>query len=387
MLVTKILAFSFAALVAAAAALISTEQLAANLGVSPSDLSKLLSATDVSSLDITKYTKALEVNPEELASWPESLKISTLEKLQDRVQTLVDSNPDGRTRRSIKRQESNREKVQKEVDDRIAQYRSEHESDHGRRLAGWLAGWLPGLDSTGQVGCNIGAPAFFLTPEMPPVARLASCEDGQTEREKKATASGSWWWWWQVPKCASSQHQISHPILQSPLCLPHKPRTWLSKFSALASSGQKFPCRASLGIGMTASSHRANKTQRTIHRLSAIHSQGFPAAPAVLHLEVSSRCSIRTSFQARFLGAERFAFCGPDEPRSKCRALRSATTPPRTPLAYLYHFSPATANSKILEEEAPQCPSMAYDNKHRVEQPAPHLARISISASSVLEAL
>ncbi|KAF5007472.1 hypothetical protein FDECE_6203 [Fusarium decemcellulare] len=136
MLVTKILAFSFAALVAAAAALISTEQLAANLGVSPSDLSKLLSATDVSSLDITKYTKALEVDPEELASWPESLKISTLEKLQDRVQTLVDSNPDGRTRRSVKRQESNREKVQKEVDDRIAQYRSEHESDHGRRLAG-----------------------------------------------------------------------------------------------------------------------------------------------------------------------------------------------------------------------------------------------------------
>ncbi|KAF4461609.1 hypothetical protein FALBO_11591 [Fusarium albosuccineum] len=102
--------FSFTALVAAAAALISTEQLAANLGVSPSDLSKLLSATDVSSLDITKYTKALE--------------------------TLVDSNPDGRTRRSVKRQESNREKVQKEVDDRIAQYRSEHEADHGRRLAG-----------------------------------------------------------------------------------------------------------------------------------------------------------------------------------------------------------------------------------------------------------
>ncbi|KAF5013851.1 hypothetical protein FDECE_170 [Fusarium decemcellulare] len=59
-------------------------------------------------------------------------------------------------------------------------------------------------------------------------------------------------------------------------------------------------------------------------------------------------------------------------------ALRSATTPPRTPLAYLYHFSPAKANSKILEEEAPQCPSMAYDNKHRVEQPAPHLARLEL---------
>ncbi|KAH7114935.1 hypothetical protein B0J13DRAFT_655663 [Dactylonectria estremocensis] len=135
MLVAKISAFAFATVAAAAAALTSMEQLAANLGVPAYDVDELLSATDVSSLDITKYTKAMKVDPEEVASWSKSLKISALEQLQEGIQTWVDYNPDSRTQ-VAKRQQSNRDKVQEEVNELIAKRRRDHESDHGRRLAG-----------------------------------------------------------------------------------------------------------------------------------------------------------------------------------------------------------------------------------------------------------
>ncbi|KPM44170.1 hypothetical protein AK830_g2340 [Neonectria ditissima] len=135
MLVAKISAFALAAAAAAVAALTSTEQLAANLGLPTYEVDELLSATDVSSLDITKYAKALKVDPEEIASWPESLKTSALEQLQERIQTWVDENADSRTQ-VTRRQQSNQEKVQAEVDELIANYRSDHEADHGRRLTG-----------------------------------------------------------------------------------------------------------------------------------------------------------------------------------------------------------------------------------------------------------
>ncbi|KAM5527625.1 hypothetical protein FOXYSP1_19987 [Fusarium oxysporum f. sp. phaseoli] len=134
MLFTKISALAFAS-VTAAAALFSTEQLAANLGVSADDVDKLLSAADVSSLDIHKYTKAMKVDRTEVASWSESLKTSALEQLQDRIKIWVEDIPDSRTR-AVKRQESNRDKVQKEIDELIANYRTKHEDDHRRRLAG-----------------------------------------------------------------------------------------------------------------------------------------------------------------------------------------------------------------------------------------------------------
>ncbi|KAF5012273.1 hypothetical protein FDECE_1654 [Fusarium decemcellulare] len=126
---TKISSFAFAT-VAAAAALLSTEQLAGNLGLPAPDVDELLSTTDLSSLDITKYAGALKVSPKEIASWSESLKVTALEQLQERIQTYAG------TTTVVKRQQSNRDKVQAEVDELIANYRSDHEADHGRRLAG-----------------------------------------------------------------------------------------------------------------------------------------------------------------------------------------------------------------------------------------------------------
>lgn len=93
----KISAFTFTTVAAAVAALTSTEQLAANLGVPVYNIDELLSATDVSSLDITRYIKAIKVDPKEVASWLKSLKISALKQLQEDIQIWVDYNPDSRT--------------------------------------------------------------------------------------------------------------------------------------------------------------------------------------------------------------------------------------------------------------------------------------------------
>ncbi|KAF5723698.1 hypothetical protein FMUND_1632 [Fusarium mundagurra] len=128
MLITKVLFWAFAT--ATATALLTIKDVATKLGISETDISEILSTSDVSSINVDKWADFLHVSPKDIKSWPQSAKVAALEDVKKNLKTYMESDA------KIEKRQDNRQKLQQEIDGRIAQLRSEHEADHRRRLVG-----------------------------------------------------------------------------------------------------------------------------------------------------------------------------------------------------------------------------------------------------------